>query len=108
MIYELSGREDWESGREHPNLQMFLLRLNMNLIAGLTAGKQEIYWWYFYINGVLYFSCCFLEYLAAHAIIDASNTFCNKYSLRVWIEVNIKIQFLIIHHSYYKVKTVYR
>ncbi|ODM95299.1 Frizzled-5, partial [Orchesella cincta] len=38
MIYELSGREDWESGRERPNLQIFLLRLNMNLIAGLTTG----------------------------------------------------------------------
>ncbi|OXA41886.1 Frizzled-4 [Folsomia candida] len=38
IAYELSGREDWEAGRERPNLQLFLLRLNMNLIAGLTTG----------------------------------------------------------------------
>jgi hypothetical protein len=38
MAYELAGREDWESGKERPNLQIFLLRLNMNLIAGLTTG----------------------------------------------------------------------
>lgn len=41
IAYELSGREDWEAGRERPNLQLFLLRLNMNLIAGLTTGKEE-------------------------------------------------------------------
>jgi hypothetical protein len=39
IAYELSGREDWEAGRGTPNLQIFLLRLNMNLIAGLTTGK---------------------------------------------------------------------
>lgn len=41
MIYELSGREEWESGRDRPNLQIFLLRLNMNLIAGLTTGMYH-------------------------------------------------------------------
>lgn len=40
MAYELSGRDDWERGKEHPNLQIFLLKMNMNLIAGLTTGKK--------------------------------------------------------------------
>ena len=39
MAYELSGREAWEQGKGRPNVQIFLLRLNMNLIAGLTTGK---------------------------------------------------------------------
>jgi len=37
--YELKSRPDWESGITRPNLQVFLLRLNMNLIAGLTTGN---------------------------------------------------------------------